>query len=119
MRLFPWLLISHGWVTWRMWLSPRSRHDLLIETTWARVDKLRPYAEKMRPDATERRCHGPPGVSADVPVMHSLALRTLPWITFPWVPIWVLPKLRTMTRLLEIQPGSSFSSPGVPSEVHL
>uniref|UniRef100_A0A8C5Q3F6 Malic enzyme n=1 Tax=Leptobrachium leishanense TaxID=445787 RepID=A0A8C5Q3F6_9ANUR len=57
-----------------------------------------------------RMCHGPPGVPADVPVTHSLTLRTLPWITFPWVPLRVLPKLRTMTRFLEIQPGSSFQA---------
>ncbi|KAM4690802.1 large ribosomal subunit protein bL17m [Rhinophrynus dorsalis] len=59
MRLFPVLLISHGRVARRIGLGPRSRLDLLrnlltaltrherIETTWARADELRTYAEKL------------------------------------------------------------------------
>ncbi|KAM4665098.1 large ribosomal subunit protein bL17m [Discoglossus pictus] len=59
MRLFPALLISHGRVARRFGLGPRSRLDMLrnlltglvrherIETTWARADELRVYAEKI------------------------------------------------------------------------
>ncbi|KAE8585917.1 hypothetical protein XENTR_v10021503 [Xenopus tropicalis] len=71
MRLFPGLLISHGRVARRLGLGPRSRLDLLrnlltgltrherIETTWARADELRQYAEKLidygkRGDTDER-----------------------------------------------------------------
>ncbi|KAM4014241.1 large ribosomal subunit protein bL17m isoform 2-T2 [Anomaloglossus baeobatrachus] len=58
MRLFPHLLVSHGKVARRMGLGPRSRLDMLrnlltalvrherIETTWARADELRFYADK-------------------------------------------------------------------------
>ncbi|XP_072280125.1 large ribosomal subunit protein bL17m [Pyxicephalus adspersus] len=59
MRLFPVLLVAHGRVARRMGLGPRSRLDMLrnlltalvrherIETTWARADELRFYAEKI------------------------------------------------------------------------
>ncbi|KAM4014240.1 large ribosomal subunit protein bL17m isoform 1-T1 [Anomaloglossus baeobatrachus] len=59
MRLFPHLLVSHGKVARRMGLGPRSRLDMLrnlltalvrherIETTWARADELRFYADKI------------------------------------------------------------------------
>ncbi|KAG8562188.1 hypothetical protein GDO81_015613 [Engystomops pustulosus] len=59
MRLFPHLLVSHGRVARRMGLGPRSRLDMLrnlvtalvrherIETTWARADEMRFYANKI------------------------------------------------------------------------
>ncbi|XP_078515991.1 large ribosomal subunit protein bL17m [Lissotriton helveticus] len=59
MRLFPALWISHGRVARRMGQGPRSRLDLLrnlltalvrherIQTTWARADELRFYAERI------------------------------------------------------------------------
>ncbi|XP_063804409.1 large ribosomal subunit protein bL17m [Pseudophryne corroboree] len=59
MRLFGSLLVSHGRVARRMGLGPRSRLDMLrnlltglvrherIETTWARADELRFYANKI------------------------------------------------------------------------
>ncbi|XP_075050695.1 large ribosomal subunit protein bL17m [Mixophyes fleayi] len=59
MRLLPSLLVSHGRVARRMGLGPRSRLDMLrnlltalvrherIETTWARADELRFYADKI------------------------------------------------------------------------
>ncbi|KAG9462677.1 large ribosomal subunit protein bL17m [Eleutherodactylus coqui] len=59
MRLFPRLLVAHGRVARRMGLGPRSRLDMLrnlltalvrherIETTWARADELRFYADKI------------------------------------------------------------------------
>ncbi|XP_053553031.1 39S ribosomal protein L17, mitochondrial isoform X2 [Bombina bombina] len=58
MRLFPALLISHGRVSRRLGLGPRSRLDMMrnlvtalvrherIETTWVRADEMRFYAEK-------------------------------------------------------------------------
>ncbi|XP_044127573.1 39S ribosomal protein L17, mitochondrial [Bufo gargarizans] len=59
MRLFPCLLVAHGRVARRLGLGPRSRLDMLrnlltalvrherIETTWARADELRFYADKI------------------------------------------------------------------------
>ncbi|XP_073494307.1 large ribosomal subunit protein bL17m [Phyllobates terribilis] len=59
MRLCVQLLVSHGRVARRMGLGPRSRLDMLrnlltalvrherIETTWARADELRFYANKI------------------------------------------------------------------------
>ncbi|KAM8921293.1 large ribosomal subunit protein bL17m [Pelodytes ibericus] len=59
MRLFPVLLIAHGRVARRIGFGPRNRLDLLrnlvtalvrherIETTWARADEMRVYAEKL------------------------------------------------------------------------
>ncbi|KAM9294700.1 large ribosomal subunit protein bL17m [Gastrophryne carolinensis] len=59
MRLFPALLISHGRVARRMGLGPRSRLDMMrnlltalvrherIETTRARADELKFYADKI------------------------------------------------------------------------
>ncbi|XP_053553029.1 39S ribosomal protein L17, mitochondrial isoform X1 [Bombina bombina] len=59
MRLFPALLISHGRVSRRLGLGPRSRLDMMrnlvtalvrherIETTWVRADEMRFYAEKI------------------------------------------------------------------------
>ncbi|XP_029454314.1 39S ribosomal protein L17, mitochondrial [Rhinatrema bivittatum] len=59
MRLSASALISHGRVARRFGLGPRSRLDMLrnlltglvryerIETTWARADELRSYAERL------------------------------------------------------------------------
>lgn len=59
MKLFSCLLVAHGRVARRMGLGPRSRLDMLrnlltglvrherIETTWARADELRFYANKI------------------------------------------------------------------------